>query len=218
MKSQLRNLTIFTSLLLIGSWQFNQRWGNFLINKLRPITKIEVENSSLIIEQLRQISQLSTVIFTTESLIPTKAERTLGNFVVGRTELIYLAQGEVRAGINLAELNPDNLKQTENGLEILLPPPTILDSKIDVKRSQVYHYHRGFLALGPDVANELQSLAQRRALARIVATACQRGILNQANLETQVVVTQLLESAGHENIIVKTQEPSPSACNVKMVR
>lgn len=218
MKSQLRGLAIFTTLLLIGCWQFNQRWREFLLTNLQPITTIEVDNSSLIIEQLRQVSQLSTVIFTTESLIPTKAERTLGQFVVGRTELIYLAQGEVRAGINLADLKPEHLQQTETGLEIILPPPEILDSKIDVKRSQVYHYHRGFLALGPDLAPELQSQAQRRALDRIVASACQRGILTQANLETQAVVTQLLESAGHENITVKTQEPSKSACNVKMVR
>jgi hypothetical protein len=218
MKYPPRNLAIFLLLLLIGGWQLQQYWRQYLGNKWLPQTTLEVNTSSLIIEQLRQVSQLSTVILTTESLIPTKAERTWGSFVIGTTELVYLAQGEVRAGINLADLKADNLKQTATGLEILLPPPEILDSKIDVKRSQVYYYHRGFLALGPDLAPQLQTQAQRQALHSIIVVACQRGILHQANLETQAIVTELLQRAGHENVIVKTQEPAPRACNAKMIR
>lgn len=209
---------IFFLLLLVGGWQLHHQGRQYLSNKWLPQTTLEVNTSSLIIEQLRQVSQLNTVILTTESLIPTKAERTWGNFVIGTTELVYLAQGEVRAGINLADLKADNLKQTTTGLEILLPPPEILDSKIDVKRSQVYYYHRGFLALGPDLAPQLQTQAQKQALNNIVVAACQRGILNQANLESQAIVTDLLKRAGHENVLVKTQEPAPRACNAKMIR
>jgi hypothetical protein len=53
---------------------------------------------------------------------------------------------------------------TNNTIQLRLPPPRILDSKIDVNRSSVYDYNRGFLGLGPDVGPQLQTLAQRETL------------------------------------------------------
>ncbi|ELR96821.1 DUF4230 domain-containing protein [Gloeocapsa sp. PCC 73106] len=188
----------FTLIFLIGFWQYRDG--------------IRSKNQTLIVQQLRQVGQLHTVIFTGESLIPTQAERNLGTLVIGKTELVYLARGEVRAGINLEQLKPEHIKQSPTGLEILLPPPEILDSKIDIRRSQVKYYNRGFLSLGPDVAPELQSDAERRAQDAIVASACKEGILAQANLQTQVIVTQLLQAAGYENVSVKTQKPFSGGC------
>lgn len=196
------NFSILSLLLLVGLWQY------------RNARQLKTRN--LIVHQLQEIGQLHTVIFTTESLVPTQAERTMGTLVVGRTELLYLARGEVRAGIDLQQLQPEQIKQSSEGLEIILPPPVILDSKIDIQRSQVQYYNRGFLGLGPDLAPELQSHAQRRALRSIVATACQQGILNQANLKTQALVTQLLEKTGHQNFIITTQKPQ--ACLTSLLQ
>jgi len=213
MKLPSQNLLIFTILFLVSFWQFNQRWSGELLRKFSLQTTRKIDKTTLIIEELQKISQLNTVVFATESLIPTKAERKLGDFVVGTTELVYIAYGEVRAGINLQHLQPDHLHYTQRGLEIILPPPEILDSKIDIRRSQVYHYDRGFLALGPDVAPDLQTEAQDQALDRMVISACQRGILQQANLETERLVTQLLQSAGFNNFVVKTQKPDTKTCD-----
>jgi len=83
---------------------------------------------------------------------------------------------------------------------VQLPPPQILDSKIDVNRSRVYDYDRGFLNLGPDVAPQLQTLAQRETLQKIVTNACDSGILNEASDRAQSVLTQLLSTAGFRQI------------------
>jgi Protein of unknown function (DUF4230) len=97
-------------------------------------------------------------------------------------------------------------------IRVLLPAPEILDSKIDVTRSEVYDYDRGFLGLGPDSAPELQSLAQRETLKQVVETACSQGILLQANARATQAVTQLMNTAGFKTIYVETQSPAANAC------
>ncbi|MFN9672445.1 MAG: DUF4230 domain-containing protein [Microcystis sp.] len=60
----------------------------------------------------------------------------------------------------------------------------------------VYDYDRGFLGLGPDVAPQLQTLAQQETLEKILATACQKGILQEANQKAVLALTQLLLNSG----------------------
>jgi hypothetical protein len=87
-----------------------------------------------------------------------------------------------------------------------------LDSKIDVNKSSVYDYNRGFLGLGPDVAPQLQTIAQRETLKKIQKAACDQGILKQANDRAELVVEKLLSTAGHKQVLVKTQAPVPGSC------
>jgi hypothetical protein len=136
----------------------------------------------------------------------------LANYTVGTTTLLYIAYGEVRAGVDLKDLKAENVQVTNNTIQLRLPPPRILDSKIDVNRSSVYDYNRGFLGLGPDVGPQLQTLAQRETLKKIVAAACSQGVLKQANDRAELVVEKLLNTAGYKQVQVKTQPPAPGTC------
>jgi hypothetical protein len=91
-----------------------------------------------------------------------------------------------------------------------LPAPKLLDSKIDVSRSNVYDYNRGFLGLGPDNAPTLQSLAQQQALEKIVTAACQEGILQRAGDRAKLVVSQLVKLPAYKEVQVEVA--APSAC------
>jgi hypothetical protein len=99
-------------------------------------------------------------------------------------------------------------------MQIQLPPPQLLDRKIDVSRSNVYDYNRGTFGLGPDVAPELQALAQQQALTKIVEAACTDGVLEKANDRAKLVVTQLITTAGYQNVTVVTQPPQAGNCSV----
>jgi hypothetical protein len=92
-------------------------------------------------------------------------------------------------------------------LTLTLPPPQILDRVIDVERSDVYDYDRGFLNLGPDAAPELQSLAERETLQKMTQAACEQAILEQANEKAQVAITELLTLSGYRNVTVQTTRP-----------
>lgn len=70
-------------------------------------------------------------------------------------------------------------------------------------------FNRGFLGLY--VAPQLQTLAQRETLKKIEKAACDQEILKQANDKAQLVVEKLLSTAGHKEVVVKTQAPTPGS-------
>ena len=168
----------------IGAW-FQE---NLAVTQSAP--KVDIQ--SLTINKIRGASELTTLVFSTEAIIPTGRDLQLGQVVIGSTKLLYIAHGEVRAGIDLSDVKRDDVVWDGNTLTITLPPPKILDSKIDVTRSRVYDYNRGFLGLGPDVAPQLMVLAQQKALETVIQSACDRGLMAQAGDRAKTVVGQLL--------------------------
>jgi hypothetical protein len=167
----------------------------------------QVDIRSLVIQQVRDASELTTAVFTMEAVVPTQQDAKLGNFVIGTTKLLYVAYGQVRAGVDLSLLTPQDVQIQGNRLQIQLPAPQLLDSKIDVNRSRVYDYNRGFLGLGPDTAPGLQTLAQQQALEKIVAAACQESVLERANAQAKLVVSQLVRVPPYQQVLVTTRSP-----------
>lgn len=203
-----KGINLLILLLLFNIWRTGDRAMNFMSNLWHFSVEPQVETSMPIVEKIRNLQELSTTVQTIETIVPTSAERKLGNLSLATTKLLYIARGEIRAGIDLSQLTDSDIKITPDGIEINLPPAKILDSKIDVNHSRVYDYHRGFLNLGPDVAPQLQTLAQRKTLVDIVNTACQADILEQTNIKAKEAIIQLLSHAGHQQIEVKTTAPS----------
>jgi hypothetical protein len=202
------------TVILVGVWQSGDRFfGNLksLFNPPPPPAP-KVETRSVVIQQIRQASELTTAVFTMEAVVPTQQDAALGGVVIGTTRLLYIARGEVRAGVDLSRLTPENIQVIGDLVRLRLPPPKLLDKKIDVARSSVYDYNRGPLGLGPDVAPNLQKLAQEEALKKIQAAACSDGILEKANDRAKLAVSQLIRSSGVKEILVETQPPSPTEC------
>ncbi|MGY6530057.1 MAG: DUF4230 domain-containing protein [Cyanobacterium sp.] len=171
---------------------------------LFPTISNEIDTSRLIIQKIQGVSELTTTVFVMDAVVPTSSSRKIGDWVIGETNLLYLARGEVRAGIDLSKIDEHSIALEDNILTITLPAPQILDSKIDVTKSQVYDYHRGFLGLGPDVAPDLQTQAQRQTLKKVVESACEADILAQANQRAILTVSQLMDNAGYDSVRVKT--------------
>ncbi len=209
----LSSILLLTFVILADTWRSSTRFVDG-IQSLLTVSESEpqVDVRTVVVQQIRGASELTTAFFAMEAVVPTSRDRLLGNYVIGKTTLLYIAYGEVRAGVDLAELAPEDVVVNGDFLELRLPPPRILDSKIDVTRSRVYDYDRGFMGLGPDVAPELQTLAQQETLNKIVATACSEGLLTEASIRAEVAVTQLLNTAGYQNFSVVTQPPALEAC------
>ena len=211
------NLIILLGLLSI--WRTGDRTLSFISNlfKLQPVEPT-VATSTPIVQQIQNIQELSTTVHTVETVVPASAERKLGDISLATTRLLYIARGEIRAGIDLSELTAEDIIVSDRQIEINLPSAKILDSKIDVNHSRVYDYDRGFLNLGPDVAPELQTIAQRKTLARIVNTACNEGILDRANIKAKSAITQLLSNTGDRQVIVNTASTNTCGVGVSNVR
>lgn len=198
---------------LLGVW----RSGTNILQALgswftAPQPAAQVDVRSVMINKIRGANELATAVFAMEAVVPTKQERTLGKLTLGTTTLLYIAYGEVRAGVDLSQLQPKDIQLRNDSITITLPPPQILDAKIDVNRSSVYDYNRGFLGLGPDSAPDLQTLAGQAALNKILEVACQQNILAQANDRAKLAVGQLLSSVAEKPLNMETQAVDPSRC------
>ncbi|MEB3291680.1 MAG: DUF4230 domain-containing protein [Synechococcales bacterium] len=172
----------------------------------------EVDVRSIVVQQVKDASELTTAIYTMEAVVPTQQDATVAGMVVGTTKLLYIAYGEVRAGVDLSQVTVQDVKPTEKSVTLRLPPPKLLDSKIDVAKSSVYDYNRGSLGLGPDVAPQLQTLAQQQALQKITIAACDKGLLDRANERAKLVVSQLVKLPTYPTVNVVAQAVDPKNC------
>lgn len=212
-------VTIATLVLLLGLIRSGTRltedigsfFGAFVSG---GASEAKVDPRTMVVHQIQGASELTTAIFAMESVVPASRDRTLGNYVIGKTTLLYIAYGEVRAGVDLSDITIENVEIEGDRLILRLPSPEILDSKIDVTRSRVYDYDRGFLGLGPDAAPQLQEVAQRETLDRIIEVACDQGVLDDANDRAEVALTRLLTTVGYSNLQIETQPAPPETCGV----
>ncbi len=206
MGSMSGGLVILGMILGIGLWRSGEEFVQGVRDLFVPPPPEDViDVPTVVVQQVRGASELTTAVFTMETVVPTSSIRTWGQYELGRTTLIYVAYGEVRAGVDLAQLTPTDVRVEEGILRVSLPPPQLLDGKIDVGRSRVYDYDRGFLGLGPDRAPELQSQAQTAALTHVVEVACREGILQEASDRAELTVAQLLQPLGMEQTFTQIE-------------
>ena len=211
-------INLLILLILISIWRTGDRTLNFIGNLFKfSAAESKVENLTPLVRRIENIQELSTTVQTIETVVPASAERKIGDIPLATTRLLYIARGEIEAGVDLSELTDANIAVSNNRIEIDLPPAKILDSKIDVNRSRVYDYNRGFLNLGPDVAPQLQTLAQRKTLDRMIATACQEGILDNANLKAKEAITQLLTNTDRRQVTVNTTTATTCGINDRSI-
>lgn len=209
-------VVLVSTVALIGVWRSGSNLvDDFVARFSQPQPEPQIDMQPVLVQQLRNASELTTAVFAMQTVVPASRERTLGGYTIGKTTLLYIAYGEVRAGVDLSALRPEDVQidGNTNTLSIRLPPPQILDTKIDVTRSKIYDYDRGFLGLGPDVAPELQEFAEQETLDQIVATACTQGVLQSANERAKLTIGQLLTTAGYATSMVETQSPLPETCS-----
>ncbi|MFB2833197.1 DUF4230 domain-containing protein [Floridanema evergladense] len=171
-----------------------------------------VDPGSLIVRQVKDVSELTTAMFEMDAVVPVTEK----GFLNLESKLLYVAHGNVRVGVDLKEFQNTDVQVEGDKITVTLPPLKVLDSKLDLEHSSVYSYDRGFLGWGPDVVN-LQAQAQREAIKKVEKAACQNWLIKTASERVEKTVehllSQVLKSQGYQEIIVKAQLPSEDSCS-----
>jgi len=207
--SSIIGLSIFTK-VLVGGIAFLSTLVLWLTYQVFiPSGNTIIDPRSLIVHQVKDVSELATAIFQAEKVISVSKR---DGFL--ESKLLYIAHGEVRVGIDLSEFKDEDVQINENKIIVNLPPLRILDTKLDVNKSGVYDYDTGFWKLGPDVI-KLQEQAQRNAIGAIKEAACEDWLIKTASARVQQIVERFLNliiiDKGY-SVTVNTQMPSEGSC------
>ena len=150
-----------------------------------------------IIHEVRSLARLETIKFSLEKIITAETRQGVFEWLVG-DRLIFVAHGEVIAGIDLKKLDPEDLKVQDGVLFVKLPEAEIFVVAIDNQQSYVYDRETGLFTQGEV---NLETEARRAAEFEIENSALEDGILELASQNAISFLDRLFRDLGFPEVI-----------------
>jgi hypothetical protein len=158
----------------------------------------------VVITHINKLGRLETTEFAMRTVIDLENEPTnLWQQVFGSDSLMLMAEGEVVAGFDLDKVNKEDIIVEGTTVQITLPAPEILYSRIDNERTYVYERKTG-LFVPPD--QSLESRARQLAEEALTNWAIERDIFTAAEDAGRLQVENLLRSLGFTQIEIKVKK------------
>jgi hypothetical protein len=188
-------------LLLAAFTHFAQTglWNQFAGYITGRSTGIELSSPS-VVEKIRQLSRLETVVYSLDKIVGGERQSAyLPDFLVG-DKLLLVAHGEVIAGVDLGQLKPNNASVHGDAVQVRLPAPQILTTRIDNGQTRIYSRTTGLLVPpDPNLESEVRLAAEQQ----ITQAALSDGILDKARQNARSSVTALLYGLGFHKVDVQ---------------
>jgi len=150
-----------------------------------------------IVHEIRSLARLETIKFSLEKIITAETRQGVFEWLVG-DRLIFVAHGEVIAGIDLNKLDPEDLLVREGVLYVQLPEAEIFVVVIDNQQSYIYDRETGLFTHGEV---NLETEARRAAEIEIEGSALEDGILDLAAQNAESFLDQLFRELGFPEVI-----------------
>lgn len=162
-------------------------------------------DSVTVVRSVQSLARLESVQYSIEKVI--RAETGQGIFapLLG-DRLLFVAHGEVIAGVDLAKLGPnDVLVSTDGRVTVIVPAAEVFVTRLDNEKSYVYERATGLFTKG-DI--NLESQARQVAEDEIRNGALEDGILNIAQNNANAVLERLLRSLGFKDVVLVVATPT----------
>jgi hypothetical protein len=160
---------------------------------------LHFENTTAVVQQVQTLSDLVTVKYVMQKveIVDSPPDSTLGKFVQGESRVLLLAQGIVKAGIDLKKIQPGDVSVSGKKISIKLPPPQITDAYLDDSQTKVIERTTGFLR---SLDKDLEQVTRQNAVMDIRRAALANGILNDADERAKLELAMFLHTAGYEQV------------------
>jgi len=150
-----------------------------------------------IINEVRSLARLETIQYSVEKIITADSGQEVLTKLFG-DRLLFVAHGVVIAGIDLNQLETNDLSLRNGILTITLPEPEVFIATLDNDKSYVYDRQTGIFTKGEV---DLETLARQAAEEEILNAALEDGILKQARLNAEVYLERFFDALGFEDVI-----------------
>lgn len=158
----------------------------------------KVLDLSTLVTQVRELNRLETASMRVMHVGQiTQSYKMVPNALAGDA-ITFLATGDVIAGIDLAQLQPKDVWRSPDGtVNLRLPPPQILVTRVDNKESRVISRKTGVLRRA-DI--DLETRARQHAESNIRNEALKKGILPLASQNAEKKMADFLRILGAEKV------------------
>jgi len=150
-----------------------------------------------IIHEVRSLARLETIKYSLEKIITAETRQGVFEWLVG-DRLLFVAHGEVIAGVDLIKLTREDLRLEEDVLYVTLPEAEIFVVAIDNQKSYVYDRETGIFTHGEV---DLETEARRAAELEIEQSALDDGILDLAAQNAESFLGRLFVDLGYAKVI-----------------
>ena len=176
--------------------QANQSLQTQVSNLLNPTPTI-IPDPVTYINEIRALARLETIQYSVEKVIT--GETGGGTFqALFGDKILFVGHGTVIAGIDMAKMQPEDMRYENGVLTVRLPPAEIFIAALNNEKSYVYDRNTGVLTK-PDI--NLETLVRQSAEQEILKGALEDGILEQAQVNAEAYLLKFFAALGFPNTI-----------------
>jgi hypothetical protein len=169
--------------------------ARLLQNPFRLVTRTG-PSGAVVLQQVQKLQRLETCRYNGQVVVRGDTKGILPTWLAG-DRILFIGQGEVVAGVDLAQLRPADVSVTGERLTLRLPRPEIFHSRLDNRRSEVYERQSGFFT-GPD--RSLEGKVRLEAEEQIRRAAVDSGVLATAGANAREALRGQLELLGFREV------------------
>ena len=171
--------------------------GDLVRKLVVDATPVILPNPVVIVEEINSLARLETASYSFQDILQIERNQESLFGLFGES-LLFVAYGDVIAGIDLAKLGPEDVQVVSpTKVVVRLPEAELFVMDLDNDRSYVADRDIGLLTKGDA---ELETLIRQEAEARMMEAALANGILDMANEEARSVLSGLLTELGFQEI------------------
>jgi len=149
-----------------------------------------IQNTATMLKQIQTLSELVTVKYVLEKVVILEDIKWYGE-----NRVLLVAHGVVKAGVDLQEIKPEDVRVDDKKVVVKLPPARITDVYLDDKKTRVVDRTTGLLRA---FDKDLEQSARRQAVEDLSISARFNGINGDAEERARLQLTNLFHQLGLE--------------------
>lgn len=181
--------------------------GELVQRLAAPATAVILPDPVLIVQEVKDLARLETASYSLEKIVRAERGQEVLWGALGET-LIFVAHGEVIAGVDLAEMEEEDIQVVDPvTVMVHIPEAEIFNVILDNERSYVADRDTGILTRAdPQLETEVRRAAQQE----LQVAAEESDILELANENAENYMRGFLQNLGFENVIFTETTPPPA--------
>jgi Protein of unknown function (DUF4230) len=152
----------------------------------------------VVVEGIKELDHLATVRWTESVPVTRETGGDILERVFSGEKVIVIATGKVEAGVDLGDIEKDDVAVDGDSVTIDLPEPEILSVSLDEGRTRVYDRDFSPLNVRPD--DDLVEMARLRAVEKIEAAARENEILETAERSAEDSIRAFAATLGFDEV------------------